>query len=55
MSDPINVKQYQGQPEKKWSNKQWLEHAYIQSHNPWISEDDRQYWRDKIRELHQKE
>ncbi len=51
MSDPINVKQYKGQPEKNWSDKQWLQHAYIQVHNPWITEDDRKYWRVKIKEL----
>ena len=55
MSKPINVKQHKDQPQKNWSNKQWLQHAYIQSHNPWINDDDRQYWRDKIKELHQKE
>ena len=38
-------------PKKNWNDEQWLKHAHIQSHNPWISEDDRQYWRDKIKEL----
>ena len=38
-------------PKKDWSNKKWLQHAWGQSHNPWISEEDRQYWRDKIKEL----
>jgi len=46
-----NVKQYKGQPEKDWSNKQWLDHAWIQSHNPWIDERDREYWKAKIKEL----
>ena len=51
MSKSINVKQHKDQPQKGWSDKQWLEHAWIQSHNPWITDDDRQYWRDKITEL----
>ena len=46
-----NAKQYKGQPQKDWSQKQWLQHAWVQSHNPWIDEDDREYWRDKIAEL----
>tara|TARA_Y100001938_G_C7996278_1_gene382277 strand:+ start:255 stop:398 length:144 start_codon:yes stop_codon:yes gene_type:complete len=38
-------------PKKDWSKKQWLEHAWVQKNNPWITDDDRQYWRDKIIEL----
>ena len=38
-------------PKKEWTPKQWLDHAYVHKLNPWISEDDRQYWRDKIKEL----
>lgn len=38
-------------PKKEWSKKEWLQHAWVQRHNPWISEDERQYWRDKIAEL----
>ena len=44
-------KQYKGQPEKGWTDEQWLQHAWIQSHNPWIDDDDREYWKDKIKEL----
>ena len=44
-------KQYKGQPQKDWTKKQWLQHARVQSHNPWNSEDEREYWRDKIKEL----
>ena len=28
-----------------------VEHAWVQKDNPWISEEDRQYWIDKIKEL----
>ena len=45
------LKDYIKEPKKDWSNKKWLQHAWVQSHNPWISEDDREYWRDKIKEL----
>ena len=45
------VKQYKNQPTYNWTKKQWLEHAWVQVHNPWISDDDREYWRDKIKEL----
>ena len=45
------AKQYKGQPRKDWANDDWLQHAWVQSHNPWLDEDDRQYWKDKIKEL----
>ena len=44
-------KQYKGQPRKDWTKDHWLEHAYLMVHNPWIDDDDREYWRDKIKEL----
>ena len=46
-----NVKQYKDQPRKDWTNDQWLQHAWVQVHNPWISDVDREYWKDKIEEL----
>ncbi len=46
-----NVKQYKGQPRKDWERDDWLKHAWIQKDNPWLDEDDREYWRDKIAEL----
>ena len=36
---------------KDWNKEKWLQHAHIHVHNPWISDEDRQYWRDKIIEL----
>ena len=47
----MSLKDYINEPRKDWTNKDWLQHAWIQQHNPWISEEDRQYWRDKIKEL----
>mgnify|MGYP001182596601 CR=1 FL=1 len=38
-------------PKKDWNKQQWLEHAQIQKHNPWIGDEDREYWEDKIKEL----
>ena len=44
----MSLQDYIKEPKKDWTNKDWLHHAWVQSHNPWICEDDRQYWRDKI-------
>ena len=38
-------------PKKDWTDTQWLDHAWVQKNNPWITEEDRQYWKDKIEEL----
>mgnify|MGYP001173547985 FL=1 len=38
-------------PKKNWTDEKWLEYAWIQKHNPWITDEDRQYWKDKIKEL----
>ena len=38
-------------PKKDWTKDDWLQHAWIQKHNPWIDEEERPYWRDKIDEL----
>ena len=47
----INVRQYSQQPRKDWNKDKWLQHAYVMVHSPWISEEDREYWKDKIKEL----
>ena len=44
------LKDYEGQ-NKDWTKDKLLQHAWIQKHNPWISDDDREYWKDKIKEL----
>ena len=46
----MSLKDYEG-PKKDWTPEQWLQHAWVQSHNPWISDEDREYWVDKIKEL----
>ena len=47
----MTLNDYIGRPKKNSTNKQSLQEAWIQVHNPWISEDDREYWKDKIKEL----
>ena len=46
----MSLKDHLG-PKKDWTKKEWLEYAWIQKHNPWISDEDRNYWKDKIKEL----
>ena len=29
----------------------WLQYAQVMVHSPWITESDREYWKDKIKEL----
>ena len=45
------LKDYINEPRKDWTKEEWLKHTWVQRHNPWISEDDREYWKDKIKEL----
>ena len=47
----MSLQDYIKEPRKDWSKKDWLKHAWVQKYNPWISEEDRQYWIDKIKEL----
>ena len=51
MKKIARVNQYKGQPKRDWTDKQWLQQAWVQVHNPWINEEDREYWRDTIRRL----
>ena len=47
----VNVRQHKGQPRKDWSNEHWLQHAWVMVNSPWIDEEEREYWRYKIKEL----
>ena len=47
----LTLKDYIGRPKKEWTDKDWLQEAHIMVHSPWISEEDREYWRDKINKL----
>ena len=46
----MSIKDHLG-PKKDWTKEDWLKHAWVQKHNPWISDEDREYWTDKIKEL----
>ena len=48
----MSLQDYIKEPRRDLSNERWLEHAHIMVHSPWISDADREYWRDKIKELH---
>ena len=46
----MSLKDYQ-QPKKDWTNKQWLNHCSVNMHNPWISEEERCYYKEKYNDL----
>ena len=50
----MTLRDYIKRPKKEWTDKEWLQEAHIMVHSPWISEDDREYWKDKIKELRTK-
>ena len=47
----MTLNDYIKEPRRDWTDKQWLKHAHIMVHSPWISKDDREYWKDKIEEV----
>ncbi len=49
----MSLKDYIGPktPKKDWDDEKWLQHAQVMVHSPWITESDREYWKDKIKEL----
>ena len=46
----MTLKDHMG-PKRNWDDKKWLEHAHVMVHSPWIDDNKREYWRDKIEEL----
>ena len=44
----MTLNDYIKYPRKDWDDKYWLKHAHIMVHSPWITEDDRDYWKDMI-------
>ena len=46
----MSLNDYEG-PKKDWTDEQWLQHAWILRWNPWLSEEDIEYWGDKISDL----
>ena len=47
----MSLKDYIGRPRKEWTDKEWLQEAHIMVHSPWIDDAEREYWRDKIKNL----
>jgi len=47
----LALKDHIKRPKKDWTKEDWLQEAYIMVHSPWITDADREYWRDKIKEL----
>ena len=47
----MTLNDYIKEPRKDWDNKEWLQYAYVQVHNPWINEEEKEYFRDMIKKL----
>ena len=47
----MSLKDYIKEPKKNWTNKQWLQYAYIQYHSPWIKKEEKEYYKDIIDRL----
>ena len=49
----MSLKDYIGPktPKKDWTDEHWLQHAQVMVHSPWIDEEERDYWKYKIKEL----
>tara|TARA_B100001996_G_scaffold205655_1_gene157559 strand:- start:326 stop:499 length:174 start_codon:yes stop_codon:yes gene_type:complete len=50
----LALKDYIKRPRKEWTEKEWIQEAQIMIHSPWISEDDRDYWKDTLKNLRTK-
>mgnify|MGYP003111017352 FL=1 len=50
----LTLQDYIGRPRKEWTDKDWFQEAQIMVHSPWIDEEEREYWKDKIKELRNK-
>ncbi len=47
----MSLQDYIKEPRKDWNDKQWLQHAHIMVHSPWITSADKEYWADMIKRL----
>ena len=47
----MSLQDYIKEPRKDWTDKHWLQHAWVMVNSPWIDEEEREYWRHKIKEL----
>ena len=46
----MTLKDHMG-PKKDSDDAKWLQYSHVMVHSPWITESDREYWKDKIKEL----
>ena len=46
----MTLKDHMG-PKKDWDDMKWLQYAQFMVHSPWIGEEERDYWKYKIKEL----
>ena len=46
----MTLKHHMG-PKRDWDDEKWLRYAHIMVHSPWIDEEERSYWKYKIKEL----
>ena len=49
--DQMSLNDYIKEPKRDWTDKQWLQYAYVQYHNPWINYEDKMYYKDMITRL----
>jgi hypothetical protein len=47
----MSLKDHIDKPRKEWTRDDWLKHAQMMVHSPWINEEDRDYWKYKVEEL----
>ena len=47
----MSLKDYIREPKKDWTDKQWLQYAYIQYHSPWNNEEEIEYYKEEIRRI----
>jgi len=47
----MSLRDWIDKPRRDWGKEQWKQHAHVMVHSPWISEEDKEYWRDKIKQL----
>ncbi len=47
----MTLNEYIREPKRDWNDKQWIEFCSVQLHNPWISDEDREYYREKYIDL----
>ena len=38
-------------PKRNWTDKEWINYCQIMIHNPWINAEEREYYRDKLKDL----